>query len=370
MIWVTEKLGLHPLMELRQDYNIQLIHQFFATVYFGESDDGDIYWMTGNKHYKSTFRKFAAVLGYPFHDRTSGEDGYKMHAHGIEPDKNKLAPLYMPTGTPAKDLLPLYDILLRTFRCNISPSGGNNDAIRGGLVNLLYHSYEVFHNGEDEQRSQEIDVLSFIYECYLAVMDRKIPPYAPYIMKLLVAVVMDQDDLLDFSTTHHYGTLRVRTSHVVTDAQAGFGAQPGEEPVWTSTLSREIVSKKVKKLSWYQWVMLCMNVEIHKENYAQYRNNRIIIKQHDEILKNRREFANDARCRAEEPVIPSPPKSPDHQSTSTIPYDEWNNARIHWGDFADVSPTVSRKGKEPVVEDSEAEGGDEDEEPATDEEIF
>lgn len=49
MLWVTEKLGLHPLIELRQDYNIQLIHQFLATIYFGDSDDGDIYWMTGDK---------------------------------------------------------------------------------------------------------------------------------------------------------------------------------------------------------------------------------------------------------------------------------------------------------------------------------
>lgn len=63
MLWVTEKLGLHPLMELRQNYNVQLIQQFFATVYFGNSNDDDIYWMTGNGRYNSTFRRFAVVLG-------------------------------------------------------------------------------------------------------------------------------------------------------------------------------------------------------------------------------------------------------------------------------------------------------------------
>jgi hypothetical protein len=43
MIWVTIKLGLHPSMELRHVYNIQLVHQFFSTVYCSDSDDGDIY---------------------------------------------------------------------------------------------------------------------------------------------------------------------------------------------------------------------------------------------------------------------------------------------------------------------------------------
>jgi hypothetical protein len=33
-LWITEKLGLHPLMKINQDYNIALIHQFFATVVF------------------------------------------------------------------------------------------------------------------------------------------------------------------------------------------------------------------------------------------------------------------------------------------------------------------------------------------------
>ncbi|KAM0827102.1 hypothetical protein ACQ4PT_068424 [Festuca glaucescens] len=195
-LWVAEKLRLHPLMELRQDYNIQLVHQFFATVYFGDSNDGYIYWITGNKPYKSTFRRFAAILGYPFKGLTLADVGERMHTKGVEPDKNKLAPLYMAHGAPglAKDLLPLYDILLRALHCNISPSGGNNNAIRGGLVNFLYHSYEVFHNDEHCQRSQEIDVMDYIYEeLHYAVMERKIPPYAPYIMKLLVAEAQTTD---------------------------------------------------------------------------------------------------------------------------------------------------------------------------------
>ena len=37
--WVTEKMGLHPLMKISQQYNIELIHQFFATLVFGNTPD-------------------------------------------------------------------------------------------------------------------------------------------------------------------------------------------------------------------------------------------------------------------------------------------------------------------------------------------
>jgi hypothetical protein len=69
--------------------------------------------------YKSNFRVFASLLGYPFSGRniTNGKDGIQMHEHGVEPDKDKLGPLYQPGGTPglAKGLLPLYGVLLRSF---------------------------------------------------------------------------------------------------------------------------------------------------------------------------------------------------------------------------------------------------------------
>ena len=95
------------------------MHLFFATLFFGKDNSGDIYWMTGNKPYKSNFRQWAALLGYPFSGRKvpEGKDGIRMHEHGIEPDKDKLAPLYQAGGVMGnvKGLLPLYDILLRTF---------------------------------------------------------------------------------------------------------------------------------------------------------------------------------------------------------------------------------------------------------------
>jgi hypothetical protein len=47
-LWITEKLGLHPLMKINQDYNILLVHQFFATVMFRDEEDIPLTWMLGS----------------------------------------------------------------------------------------------------------------------------------------------------------------------------------------------------------------------------------------------------------------------------------------------------------------------------------
>jgi hypothetical protein len=109
-----------------------------------------------------------------------------------------------------------------------------------------------------------------------------------------------------------------------------------------SSLSKEMVNKQVKNLSWFQQMMLCMNVEIHKENYSQYLYTRKVQKQNKQILKNQRDFANDSCHRASEELIPSPSAS---RSNSTIPYTECNTSRVHWSDFDDVSSKMKAKGK-------------------------
>jgi hypothetical protein len=38
-MWVTEKLVLQPLMMIKQDYNITLVQQFFATLVFADGDE-------------------------------------------------------------------------------------------------------------------------------------------------------------------------------------------------------------------------------------------------------------------------------------------------------------------------------------------
>jgi hypothetical protein len=143
-------------------------------------------WMSGNQRCEASFAEFAALLGYEYLGDHSPV-GTRMHVHGTTYDKNILAPLYGPGGKvgEAKGLSLLYNILLRMFRENIAPAAGNLDAIRGGLVNLMHQAYSVFLAGPNAPGS-EIDVMDFIFnEMHIALLDRKTPPYAPYVMRLI-----------------------------------------------------------------------------------------------------------------------------------------------------------------------------------------
>jgi hypothetical protein len=92
-LWITEKLGLHPLMKINQDYNIMLVHQFFAMVVFGEGEDIPLTWMFGSDICRSSFHEFANHLGYSFAGATIAT-GLRMHVEGVAYNKKTLKPLY------------------------------------------------------------------------------------------------------------------------------------------------------------------------------------------------------------------------------------------------------------------------------------
>ena len=163
-VWVMKKLGQEHLFGIQQDYHIPAIQQFYATVVFGddENDDIPLTWMTGVVKCESSIKRMAELLGYEFKG-ASEPVGARMHHEGFAYDKARLAPMYEKeesVGTN-KDLKRDYNIMLRMFRCNIAPQAGNVDAIRGGLVNLLYQAYKVHHHGPTCS-GYEIDVMDFI----------------------------------------------------------------------------------------------------------------------------------------------------------------------------------------------------------------
>ena len=181
--WVTEKMGLHPLMKISQPYNIELIHQFFATLVFGNTPDIPLTWMSGDDTCHSNFVEFAALLGYPFDP--AGPSGKRMHISGVI-DKRQLAPIYNSNEVvfgQASDIKDVYNIFLRMFRHTIAPQAGNIDQLRGGLVNLMAHAHFVLCRGKDyEGDDVKMDVMDYIYhEIYGCIMDRKAPVYAPFI---------------------------------------------------------------------------------------------------------------------------------------------------------------------------------------------
>lgn len=58
-LWISEKLGLFNLMEIREDYNITLVQQFYAIVVFGTDQARTMTWMTSNHRCSATFYDFA-----------------------------------------------------------------------------------------------------------------------------------------------------------------------------------------------------------------------------------------------------------------------------------------------------------------------
>jgi hypothetical protein len=174
-------------MSIKQDYCPNLIQQFFSTLDFDTEENVGITWKTNNVKRFSTFARFGQLLGYPF-SSLEAPMGHRMHISTSEYNKEKLALLSSHGSTPEEtsNLLPHYNMLLRIFWANISPSGGNNDAICGGLVNLLYFSYVTYEEGESGG-NKNIYVMHYIfYEMHLALIEKKVPPYAPYIMMLIL----------------------------------------------------------------------------------------------------------------------------------------------------------------------------------------
>jgi hypothetical protein len=233
-------------MKINQDYNIALVHQFFATVVFGEGEDIPMTWMLGNDVFRSSFREFAGHLGYAFADANTAS-GLRMHIEGVAYHKKTLKPLYGKLAPSAKrkeivlgddyGFKTRYNILLCLFRENIAPSAGNLDAICGDLVNLLAYSHEVFVSGE-EVEVDPMDVMDFIYkEMYDTVITKKKTlVYAPYVMLLLIGQHTEHPILTTHLTSHKHAKPQRKASpgvveEVFASSDDGEEADEEEEPV-------------------------------------------------------------------------------------------------------------------------------------------
>ena len=198
-IRVVDCLGLRRLMDTESNYNVTMIQQFYATVVFDKDINIGMTWMSDTHMLTSNFREFAAILGYRF-SGSMLDEGTRMHLTGSSYDKAQLKDLYSDeskVGT-THGLLPLYDILLRMFRESIAPSAGNNDAIRGGLVNLLHFAHETATQGTLRPNANPVDVMDYIFnEMYDSMINKKVPPYAPYVMKLMKAKYPFSNDVTD-----------------------------------------------------------------------------------------------------------------------------------------------------------------------------
>ncbi|KAK1614654.1 hypothetical protein QYE76_020171 [Lolium multiflorum] len=169
------EFGLYPIMELTKDYDVGLIHQFYATVHFDSDEAKTFRWMSHDKLLESNLAKFGSALGYP---RLPGvdENGWRCHDSSFSRPREVLEPLYIKGwGIPGKsaDLLPTWDIMLRVYRETIGPKGGNLDELHLYEVDLMANSFAKKGTGE------KLDVMDYIYnEMWSCVMEKKLPSFA------------------------------------------------------------------------------------------------------------------------------------------------------------------------------------------------
>ena len=157
---ITQKMGLHHLMSIQCHSHEYYVQQFFSTLAFKSDEAITMVWLIGEEECEANFYDFAEVLGYEF----AGNNEVGKRVHELEhPDKTVLEDLFefgQPINVTA-GLLPLYGELVKIFRMNIAPSGGNNDAIRSSLINLLYFAYEVA-NDPNPGPHNKLDVMDYI----------------------------------------------------------------------------------------------------------------------------------------------------------------------------------------------------------------
>ena len=352
-LWVARKIGLEPLITTQQDYDIDMVQQFFATLVLGDEEDTKMTWMTGPLKVSAHYSEFGEALGYVF-KYVNEPVGHRMHVEGVAYDKKILAPLAARGGALAttKGLKPIYNILIRMFRWSIAPQAGNTDAIRGALVNLMYHCHKTFLAGPNCQ-GFEIDVMDFIKcEINIAIHERKNPMYAPYVMKLILKKIPNLNQFR--FKKHTYGTLQVLRHHLtqatyeeIEEQEAPRARRKNATPPSWDQGGKQRVNEELKKVSWWQRAMMCMGVGLHKENHQTYVTNKRILSNQAKMMKEMRKISNGGT---------TPPRNEDDPETppsaSTISLDKWNEDTFHWSDYAEVTsmPSSSRNtGKDPCL---------------------
>lgn len=262
--------------------------QLFATLVIKGDSKKTIKWMTCESFCESNFEEFAKVLGYKFDG--DNPQGYRMH-HPYKLNKKQTVHLYGEGATPgnSRDLLPLYDVLVRILRENIAPSGGNNDNVVTPLCNLLLHANRIVEDpGSDKDWS--VDVMDYIYnEMYEAMTTRVTIPYAPYIMKLIKFKFPDYNFSNDEMEPHDFKKLYekktvVKPPSVPSSSSAQGGSFMGDARRAAAPTYVPATHAKVKKLNWFQRNILCMNVDIRKEQYTAYKDRRQLAYNQELIL--------------------------------------------------------------------------------------
>jgi hypothetical protein len=176
-----ERQRVKMLMGFRQDWNKEIIAQFYTIVPFGHiGTERAITWMTNGQRYSITFPKFLRCFGI----MAGNKDLRQLHDEG-ELDKNALHLIY-PRGELAnygrvKNIYTYYAALNRLLRVSITPRDGNPFEITKFQKNMMV----ALRPG-----APEFSVGDFIWQeiKHLSEDPKKICSCSPYIMYMIEKV--------------------------------------------------------------------------------------------------------------------------------------------------------------------------------------
>jgi hypothetical protein len=251
---ICEELGLIPLMSFNHDYNKETICQFDATVVFEADEFGNrsLIWMTKEHVMRATWAEFADGLAYQLaHD---DHNAFWIHLHPKSMSKDKMVNLYIPGRalcSSAYHLLPTYDIMNRIYRNTINPKNTNQDEVHGFFVNLRVLTQEYHGSGK------QLDCMDYIWhEMRDCAFLRKVPQYAPYIMRLICLKWHQENrrNLLEqcgIVTTHHVRSPTVK-KHDKPKFDPGSSKDKDEDEEEADSDDSDYVPQSFKTKGWFK----------------------------------------------------------------------------------------------------------------------
>jgi hypothetical protein len=150
-------------------------------------------------------------------------------------------------------------------------------------VNLLHFTYVTYEEGESGA-NKNIDVMHYIFsEIHLAMIEKKVPSYAPYIMKLILDKMVDKDnieDKIEIEGMVPHQRLKLYKKHMVSSTQGKDTSAPSGDlggNLYASGSRRKNVDPpsgqmgcEFKKLKWWQRSLFCMNNDVRQTQYKDY----------------------------------------------------------------------------------------------------
>jgi hypothetical protein len=178
VIAACESYHIMKLMGVHYDWNIEIITQFYATLYIEEAEGvREMHWMAGGEWHNIGYGDFASRFSF------GATDTHRRRIHIHNPlEEEEMKPMYalrqeMNVGS-INGLYTYYSVLNRMFRKTICPRDGHPTSMSPFTKNLLANMRD---------GAPPFSVMDFVWEEIkgIALNPQKTCGFAPYLMFII-----------------------------------------------------------------------------------------------------------------------------------------------------------------------------------------